>query len=99
MKYWKKCPARKRARFASCWSTIPAPPGGMMNPDFAFVGEGTTRDEVILWMREQDLNLDQLDTVVLLDTAAQFAGTVTVSRLSAGGARCKAWRNCAWSRC
>ncbi|MEQ1474249.1 MAG: CBS domain-containing protein, partial [Candidatus Acidiferrum sp.] len=55
--------------------------GGMMNPDFAFVGEGTTRDEVILWMREQELNLDQLDTVVLLDSGAQFAGTVTVSRL------------------
>ena len=55
--------------------------GGMMNPDFAFVGESTTRDEVILWMREQELNLDQLDTVVLLDSGAQFAGTVTVSRL------------------
>jgi sporulation protein YlmC with PRC-barrel domain len=55
--------------------------GGMMNPDFAFVGEATTRDEVLVWMRDQDLNLDQLDTVVLLDSAAQFAGTVTVSRL------------------
>ena len=55
--------------------------GGMMNPDFAFVGEATTRDEVLVWMREQELNLDQLDTVVLLDTAARFAGTVTVSRL------------------
>ena len=59
----------------------PSTAGGMMNPDFVFVGEATTRDEVLVWMREQDLNLDQLDTVVLLDTAAQFAGTVTVSRL------------------
>lgn len=59
----------------------PRTAGGMMNPDFAFVGEATTRDEVLVWMREQDLNLDQLDTVVLLDNAAQFAGTVTVSRL------------------
>lgn len=59
----------------------PSTAGGMMNPDFAFVGEATTRDEVLVWMRDQDLNLDQLDTVVLLDTAAQFAGTVTVSRL------------------
>jgi magnesium transporter len=59
----------------------PSTAGGMMNPDFAFVGEDTTRSEVILWMREQDLNLDQLDSVVLLDPAAQFAGTVTVSRL------------------
>jgi magnesium transporter len=33
------------------------------------------------WMREQDLNLDQLDTIVLLDRAAQFSGTVPVARL------------------
>ncbi|HEY2352799.1 MAG TPA: CBS domain-containing protein [Candidatus Acidoferrum sp.] len=59
----------------------PSTAGGMMNPDFAFVGERTTREEVLQWMRGQDLNLDQLDTVVLLDSAAQFAGTVTVSRL------------------
>jgi magnesium transporter len=52
-----------------------------MNPQFAFVGESTTRDEVLLWLRDQDLNLEQLDTVVLLDSAAQLAGTVAVSRL------------------
>lgn len=55
--------------------------GGMMNPEFAFVGESSTRDEVLEWMRNQDLNLDQLDTVVLLDRTAQFAGTVPVARL------------------
>src|ERR1700738_1611026 len=59
----------------------PSTAGGMMNPDFAFVSEETTRDEVIQWMRNQDLNLEQLDTIVLLDKAASFAGTVTVSRL------------------
>ncbi len=59
----------------------PSTAGGMMNPEFAFVGERTTRDEVLLWLRDQDLNLDQLDTVVLLDSAAQLAGTVAVSRL------------------
>src|ERR1700720_1746036 len=59
----------------------PSTAGGMMNPDFAFVGEDTTRDEVIQWMRNQDLNLEQLDTIVLVDKAASFAGTVTVSRL------------------
>jgi magnesium transporter len=59
----------------------PSTAGGMMNPDFAFVSEGTTRDEVIQWMRSQDLNLEQLDTIVLLDKTASFAGTVTVSRL------------------
>jgi CBS domain-containing protein len=55
--------------------------GAMMNPDFVFVGEKSTRDEVLEWMREQELNLDQLDTVVLLDEMAQFSGTVTISRL------------------
>jgi magnesium transporter len=55
--------------------------GGMMNTDFAFVGEGAMRDEVLAWMRGHDLNLDQVDTVVLLDRAAQFSGTVPVARL------------------
>jgi magnesium transporter len=55
--------------------------GGMMNPEFAFVGEGATREQVLHWMRQQDFNMDQLDTVVLLDDAAQFSGTVSVARL------------------
>jgi len=59
----------------------PATAGGMMNTDFVFVGEDATRDEVLKWMREQDLNVDQLDTIVLLDRAAQFSGTVPVGRL------------------
>src|SRR6201988_5068964 len=29
--------------------------GGMMNPEFMFVGEPSTRDEVVKWMRLQDL--------------------------------------------
>jgi len=59
----------------------PATAGGMMNTDFAYVGEATTREEVLEWMRGQELNLDQLDTIVLLDSAAQFSGTVSVARL------------------
>lgn len=55
--------------------------GGIMNPEFVFVGESSTRDEVLEWMRSQDLNLDQLDTVILLDGAAQFSGTVAVAKL------------------
>jgi magnesium transporter len=55
--------------------------GGMMNPEFVFVGESSSRDEVLEWMRSQDLNLDQLDTIVLLDKSAQFSGTVPVARL------------------
>jgi magnesium transporter len=55
--------------------------GGMMNPEFVFVGEMSNREEVLQWMRTQDLNLDQLDTVVLLDRDAKFSGTVPVARL------------------
>jgi len=59
----------------------PSTAGGMMNTEFVFVGEGSTRTEVLDWMREQDLNLDQLDTIVILDRSAQFSGTVPVARL------------------
>ena len=52
-----------------------------MNPEFVFVGETATRDEVLKWMRLQDLNVDQLDTIVLLDADAKFSGTVPVARL------------------
>jgi magnesium transporter len=67
----------------------PSRAGGMMNTEFVYVGEASTRDEVLAWMRGQDLNLDQLDTIVLVDAAAQFSGTVPVARLllSAGDAR------------
>jgi Mg/Co/Ni transporter MgtE len=59
----------------------PATAGGMMNPDFASVGEDSTREEVLEWMRGEELNFDQLDTIVLLDISAQFSGTVPVARL------------------
>lgn len=59
----------------------PSTAGSMMNTEFAYVGEESTREEVLVWMRRQDLNLDQLDTIVLLNKAAQFSGTVTVARL------------------
>lgn len=59
----------------------PATAGGMMNTDFVFIGETATREEVLEWMRTQDLNFDALDTVVLLDGAAQFSGIVPVARL------------------
>jgi magnesium transporter len=55
--------------------------GGMMNPEFAYVGEEATREEVLSWMRQQEFHLEHLDTIVLLDKAAQFSGTVAVARL------------------
>ena len=59
----------------------PSTAGGMMNPEFVFVGENSTREEVLDWIRKQDLNFDQLDTIVLLDHKAQFSGAVPIARL------------------
>jgi Mg/Co/Ni transporter MgtE len=59
----------------------PTTAGGMMNTEFVFVSEQSTREEVLAWMRQQDLNLEQLDTVVLIDKNTQFSGTVPVGRL------------------
>jgi magnesium transporter len=59
----------------------PSTAGGMMNSEFVFVSEQSTRDEVLQWMRNQDLNLEQLDTIVVIDKSAQFSGTVPVARM------------------
>jgi CBS domain-containing protein len=55
--------------------------GGMMNTEFLYVSENSTREEVLEWMRKQELNLDQLDTIVLLDGKAQYSGVVPLARL------------------
>jgi magnesium transporter len=59
----------------------PSTAGGMMNSEFVFVSEQATRDEVLQWMRNQELNLEQLDTIVLVDKSAHFSGTVPVARM------------------
>jgi magnesium transporter len=59
----------------------PSTAGGMMNTEFAFVSEDSTREEVLEWMRHQDLNLEQLDNIVLVDKNHAFSGTVPVARL------------------
>jgi magnesium transporter len=77
----EEMPGQEAAEFRELLSFDPSTAGGMMNSEFVFIGESSTREEVLQWMRSQDLNLDQLDTVVLLDTAAQFCGTVPVAKL------------------
>src|ERR1700730_11992096 len=59
----------------------PSTAGGMMNTDFVFIGDTATREEALDWMRTQDLNFDALDTVVLLDTSAQFSWIVPLAGL------------------
>ncbi len=55
--------------------------GGMMNTDFIYVGEKSTREEVVAWIREKDVNLEELDTIFLIDEDAVFSGAVPVGRL------------------
>jgi len=55
--------------------------GGMMNTDFAYVSESSTREEVLEWLRKQEFNLEQLDTIVLVNDKAKFSGTVPVARM------------------
>ncbi len=77
----EEMPGHEAAEVRELLEFDPSTAGGMMNTDFVFVGEVSTREEILHWMREQDLNLDQLDTIVLLDRVAQFSGTVPVARL------------------
>ncbi len=55
--------------------------GGMMNTDFIYVGEKSTRKEVVAWIQEKDADLEQLDTVFLIDQDAKLTGAVAVGRL------------------
>src|SRR5271165_5970896 len=59
----------------------PATAGGMMNTEFAYVSEASSREEVLGWLRKQEFNLEQLDTIVLLDGKAEYSGTVSIARL------------------
>jgi magnesium transporter len=77
----EEMPGLEAAEVRELLSFDPKTAGGMMNTDFVFIGESSTREEVLHWMRSQELNLDQLDTVVLLDGGAQFSGTVPVAKL------------------
>ncbi len=67
----EEMPGHEAAEVRELLEFDPSTAGGMMNTEFV----------LLQWMKEQDLNLDQLDTIVLLDRAAQFSGTVPVARL------------------
>jgi magnesium transporter len=55
--------------------------GWMMNTEFVFVGEDATRLEVVNWIRSRDIHPDEIDTVILIDARALFAGVVPLGRL------------------
>ena len=55
--------------------------GGMMTTDFIYGGETATRAEVIEWVRPSEVEIEQLDTIFLIDEEAKFSGVVAVARL------------------
>ena len=55
--------------------------GGMMNTDFIFVGETATKDEVVEWIRSKEVNLEQFDSVFLINGEAKLSGVVALGRL------------------
>jgi magnesium transporter len=81
----EEMPGREANEVRELLEFDPATAGGMMNTEFLFVSESATRDEVLEWMRKQDQNFDQLDTVVLLDDKAEYSGSVPVIRMLLAG--------------
>ena len=77
----EEMPNHEAAEVRELLAFDPSTAGGMMNTEFVFVSEASTRDEVLGWMKTQELNLEQLDTIVLIDKMAQFSGTVPVARM------------------
>src|SRR5262252_1066177 len=77
----EEMPNEDAAEVRELLSFDPATAGGMMNTEFAFVSESATRDEVLTWLRGQEFQLEQLDTIVLLDKLGHFAGTVAIARM------------------
>ena len=77
----EEMPGQEADEVRELLSFDPSTAGGMMNSEYVFVGEASTRDEVLAWVRGLELNLDQLDNIVLLDNTAKFSGTVSVARL------------------
>jgi magnesium transporter len=77
----EEMPGQEADEVRELLSFDPSTAGGMMNTEFVFVGEGSRREEVLAWIRGLELNLEQLDTIVLLDSQAEYSGTVSVARL------------------
>jgi magnesium transporter len=77
----EEMPNREASDVRELLAFDPSTAGGIMNTEFPFVSESATRDEVLTWLRNQDFNLEQLDTIVILDKLGHFSGTVPIARM------------------
>jgi magnesium transporter len=55
--------------------------GGMMNTEVVIVAKDSTRDEVVKYIRDNEITIDQMDNVFLNDDHMKFAGSVRLVRL------------------
>lgn len=55
--------------------------GGMMTTQFVFVGDSAVRDEVIGYIRANEVDVEQLDAILLVDTDAKLSGVVPLGKL------------------
>jgi Mg/Co/Ni transporter MgtE len=79
-------PAAKRLKVKRLLGYNPQTAGGLMNPDFASVGERSTVEQAIEAVRRSDIPAEQLQTVVAIDADGHLAGTVLVAALVQAGA-------------
>jgi magnesium transporter len=78
-------PGKEAAEVRELLAFDPTTAGGMMNTEFLFMGESLTREEALAWIRKQDLNIEQMDTIVLINQEAEYSGSVPVARLLLAG--------------
>jgi CBS domain-containing protein/sporulation protein YlmC with PRC-barrel domain len=74
-------PAAKRLKVKHLLGYNPQTAGGLMNPDFASVGERSTVEQAIEAVRRSDIPAEQLQTVVVVDADGHLAGAVLVAAL------------------
>ncbi len=55
--------------------------GGMMNTQFVSVSDTASRDEALAWIRREEPDLDQLDSIFLISGQGVLTGVVPIGRL------------------
>ncbi len=74
-------PKREAAEMRELLQFEPHTAGGMMNTEMVEVGEEATKSEVIEYIRFHEMALDQLDSIILINRDAIFAGNVSAAKL------------------
>ncbi|WP_249009425.1 magnesium transporter MgtE N-terminal domain-containing protein [Conexibacter sp. DBS9H8] len=79
-------PTAKQVKIRSLLSHNPSTAGGLMNPDFVTMAPDATVEETLARLRGVNPDTQPISTVVLVDGAGRFAGTVGLEDLLAASA-------------